>query len=151
MAKKKAFDLETKYRAICEVDRKQKTQQQVANELGCRRSTVNGWFKEEKKEKIIKAFNDCVTSSRKKLRAPKHHLVDESLFEWFKKMRALNVPINGPMMEAKAEQLAALLSDAYEDCSTFKASKGWLHRFKRRYKNDTTTSITKCAFNNIVS
>ena len=67
--KRKQFDLLTKYRAI-EAIESGRTQQQVADDLGTKKSTINGWFAE--REKIKQAHGvDMVLSSRKRLRTAK--------------------------------------------------------------------------------
>ena len=54
--------------------------------------------------------------------------VDSATLRWFNEMRALNIPINGPLICQKALDFAKLLGD-----SNFKASNGWLQRFKDRH------------------
>jgi hypothetical protein len=48
--------------------------------------------------------------------------------EWFQQMRSDNVPINGPILREKANEIAFRLN-----IDNFKASNGWLHRYKMRH------------------
>jgi hypothetical protein len=45
--------------------------------------------------------------------------------KWFKQQRSENVPVSGPLLMARAEELAKLLSD-----KEFVYSAGWIDRFK---------------------
>ena len=53
--------------------------------------------------------------------------VDKALAEWFKRMRAMNIPVSGPLLAEKARYFAEQLG--YKD---FKARVGFLDRFKER-------------------
>lgn len=54
--------------------------------------------------------------------------LDELVWKWFQKIRSANIPVSGPMIQQKALEYAKLIN--LED---FKASKGWLTRFKLRH------------------
>ena len=56
--------------------------------------------------------------------------VEEALLKWFKVARGKNVPIDGPYMMQKAGELALRLGMSE---GQFKASSGWLERFKERH------------------
>ena len=52
--------------------------------------------------------------------------LDKALYLWIKQARAMNIPINGPIIMEKANSLAKELE------LDFKANSGWLYRFKIR-------------------
>lgn len=54
--------------------------------------------------------------------------VEEAVLLWFREARRRNVPISGPVIQAKAEEFGQRLG--YKE---FKASNGWLNRFKHRH------------------
>ena len=54
--------------------------------------------------------------------------VDEATYELYQKARSKNIPVTGPMLPEKAKRVNEELGDV-----TFKASNGWLDRFKKRY------------------
>jgi hypothetical protein len=54
--------------------------------------------------------------------------LEKILLEWFQQMRLDNVPINGPILREKANEIALRLN-----IDNFKASNRWLHRFKLRH------------------
>ena len=54
--------------------------------------------------------------------------LDEALLIWFKQRRTENMPINGPILKAKAEKMAKLFGYKVYVCSN-----GWIDRFKTRH------------------
>ncbi|KAJ4427113.1 hypothetical protein ANN_24728 [Periplaneta americana] len=55
-------------------------------------------------------------------------LINKAVIEWFSRIRSQNVPVSGPMIQAKVLEFAAELGD-----SEFKASNGWLEKFRKRH------------------
>ncbi|XP_051166595.1 jerky protein homolog-like [Leptopilina boulardi] len=70
-------------------------------------------------------------NSDKKLRKPKFDDLDQAMLTWFHQQRANNIPISGPIAKAKASSFAEELG--IED---FKASEGWLDKFKQRHNTN---------------
>ena len=68
-------------------------------------------------------------ANRKTLKQSTYPDLDKALSEWFRKVRSINVPINGPLLGEKARYFADQLG--YEN---FKASSGFLDRFKERQR-----------------
>lgn len=52
------------------------------------------------------------------------------MWEWFQQARSRNIPLSGPMLQEKARHYATELNIPTED---FKASNGWLNRFRQRH------------------
>ena len=55
--------------------------------------------------------------------------INEKIFAWFQGARARNIPISGPVIQAKALEIAKSLGNA-----EFKGSNGWLETFTHRYQ-----------------
>ncbi|XP_014260374.1 tigger transposable element-derived protein 6 [Cimex lectularius] len=55
-------------------------------------------------------------------------VIDKAVLEWFQRVRAQKIPISGPIIQAKALEVAQELGD-----TGFKASNGWLQRFRTRH------------------
>ena len=68
------------------------------------------------------------TKRKLKNDAGKH--IDDILFEWFTAQRAKHIPISGPILQEKALQIAQELGVAPGE---FKASNGWLQKFRNRH------------------
>ncbi|CAH4034363.1 unnamed protein product [Pieris brassicae] len=67
--------------------------------------------------------------SSKKLKKPKYEDLDKAMLSWFHRQRQNNMPISGPLVKAKAENVAQELG-----LTSFKASEGWLGKFKQRHR-----------------
>ena len=59
------------------------------------------------------------------------------MIKWFRKARRKNIPISGPILQQKACAIAAQMGMEQE----FKASTGWLEKFKTRYNIKGKTVI----------
>lgn len=82
-----------------------------------------------KKEEIVKDFEANVSSTTTRCRGARNDEIEKSLLDWFRKARSKNIPVTGPMLQEKAMRIAEALGLTEED---FKASNGWLDRFKTR-------------------
>lgn len=83
----------------------------------------------KKKDEILRSFETNSSSNIKRLRGAKNNEIDSTLLEWLRKARSKNIPITGPMLQEKAMQISKALDVQPEE---FKASNGWLNRFKTR-------------------
>ncbi|CAI6373801.1 unnamed protein product [Macrosiphum euphorbiae] len=54
--------------------------------------------------------------------------IDHVCYEWFCRVRAKNLPISGPLIQQKAIEIAKTLGR-----TNFKASNGWLEKFRKRH------------------
>ncbi|XP_053886759.1 tigger transposable element derived 5-like [Malaclemys terrapin pileata] len=67
---------------------------------------------------------------RKKVKFANDESLGSALYQWFVQARSEGVPISGPILKAQAEKFDRLING---NESKFKASNGWLDRFKRRH------------------
>ena len=81
-----------------------------------------------KKDEILEHYGASKNAHCKRARLSQLKNVDEATYEWYQKARSKNIPVTGPMLQEKAKRANEELGDA-----TFKASNGWLDRFKKRY------------------
>lgn len=100
------------------------TKSDVGKRFGFSRSTVSTIWKN--REKILQAEESGKFS--KKLKRPKYENLDQAMLSWFHRQRQNNMPVSGPIIKAKAEEFAKELR-----LMTFKASEGWLGKFKQRH------------------
>ncbi|KAK0180620.1 hypothetical protein PV327_002983 [Microctonus hyperodae] len=103
----------------------------IAKQFNVHIRTVRKWQKNEKK--ILE--NECnadETMSRKLKRNGKlkFDIIDELIWLWFNESRNAGVPINGPQICMQAQAVYIALGGTENE---FKASNGWLHKFKRRH------------------
>jgi hypothetical protein len=81
----------------------------------------------------VEYTNDYETNRNKKfkrkVRDDTNQELNENVYEWFVSQRAKNIPISGPIIQEYARSCAEQLDSS----TTFKASNGWLDRFRTRY------------------
>ena len=108
----------------------------ICKEFGIGRSTI------KKQEPVIRAYKRKmtemgVTRSAKIMKLGKDEELEAALFVWFKQKREEGVPITGPIIQAKAQDLHQRLHDIRkegdEPMQVFTASSGWLWRFCQRH------------------
>ena len=90
-----------------------------------KRTTVTGVLKS--KDRWLNSSHSAV-NSKVKHQAPRHQNLELALIEWFGQLRAKNALITDSLIVEKAKALAEKLHS--ED---FKASDGWLWRFRQRH------------------
>lgn len=85
-------------------------------------------------QRRVEYQHDYSTNSNKdskcKLKDEAGQHLDEILFEWFTAQRAKNIPISGPLLQETARQIAEELGALPVE---FKASNGWLEKFRKRH------------------
>jgi len=122
--KRSSSTVDTKLSALDDVDRGMK-KVDVAIKYGVPKTTLSTWIKNADQ---IRQLSSSTSHDRKRARQCTYPDVEQALMMWFKQARALNIPLSGPVLVAKASQLAAELGH-----SDFKCSDGWLTRFKSRH------------------
>ena len=78
------------------------------------------------KDKLFESLEQS-PSDAKKMPGCDYEQVDKAVFRWFSLQRSQNVPIDGPILKEKALQFAKSFN-----FPTFKASDGWLDKWKKR-------------------
>ena len=108
------------------------TMSSIASEFGVGKSTV--FDIKNSREKIIKfageAQDDSSLKSRCIVRRADDDAHDRAIHHWFIQERHKGTPISGVLVMEKARLLYQQLYPGKSD-DDFKASSGWLHRFKK--------------------
>ena len=124
--KRKMCTLETKYLAIMDVEKDEMSKGEIAKKYEVPPNTLSTWLK--KADAYKKAYEEQGFGPKnKRMKKATYEDVEEALFAWFKEARSRDIPISGPILQDKAEQLSKQMG--YPD---FKCSTGWLSRFKTR-------------------
>lgn len=123
-SKRKAISVDEKVCVIRAIEKGEK-KSDVGRRFELSQSTVATIWKNQKT--ILQAALEGNLS--KKLRKPKFEDLDQAMLSWFNNQRQNNVPISGPIVKAKAEKFANQLG-----IIEFKASEGWLGKFKHRHQ-----------------
>lgn len=66
---------------------------------------------------------------RKTMRSAKNEALDDALYLWFAQKRSEGIPLSGPLVSEKA----LVFNQKFNGDPEFKASSGWLERFKNRH------------------
>lgn len=86
-----------------------------------------------KKSEILSVVRQQIpgSSDKKTLSKGEHPELETMLYSWFLEQRKNNVMVDGHILRTKAAEIFE--SDKNGKGETFKASDGWLSRFKQRY------------------
>lgn len=123
VSKRKALRVDEKVCMIRAIEKGEK-KSNVGRRLGLSPSTVATIWKN--KDAILLA--ELQGGSSKKLRRPKFEDLDKAMLLWLNNECQNDKPISGPIIKAKAEKLAEKFG-----ITDFKASQGWLEKFKHRH------------------
>lgn len=97
----------------------------LAKEFGVSHSTISTIKKN--KDKIEPLFDANVLKC-KRVRTSTRDQLHKVLLQWFKLQRDRGIPVNGPLLQEKANFFARQL-----DMQNFTCSMSWINRFKVRY------------------
>ena len=100
------------------------TNKEASEKFGVPKNTISTWMKN--KDKLFEGLEQS-SSDAKKMRRCDYEQVDKAVFKWFSLQRSQNVPIDGPILKEKALQFAKSFT-----FPAFKASDGWLDKWKKR-------------------
>lgn len=128
--KRVVVSMELRLEALKRID-KGESLKSIALSFGVGESTVGDW---KKKRIEIESFCSKLDSkdaleSRSTLKKPRQEKLDDALLLWFNQERANGKPISGPIIKEKA----ILLHKKMGGEEDFKASEGWLNRWKKRH------------------
>ena len=100
------------------------TNKEASEKFGVPKNTISTWMKN--KDKLFEGLEQS-SSDAKKMRRCDYEQVDKAVFKWFSLQRSQNVPIDGLILKEKVLQFAKSFN-----FPTFKASDGWLDKWKKR-------------------
>ncbi|XP_003724453.2 uncharacterized protein LOC100887902 [Strongylocentrotus purpuratus] len=93
----------------------------------CGKTQVQNILK--RKNEWIEQYAQNVPLSRKrKLRKTGNEEINHKVYEWFEEAIDRMIPVNGPMLQQKAVEIARELN-----ITEFKGSNGWLESFRKRH------------------
>ena len=127
-AKRKRLTLKEKVEVIQEAENKKMSLRALSERFAVSKNQVANLLKE--KDEVMKLW---ITNSNENLKTVKFRKavgsdIDSITFEWFCTMRTKDIPVSGPLLKEKARENAESLK-----VENFKASNGWLEKFKLRH------------------
>ncbi|XP_045153483.1 CENP-B homolog protein 2-like [Echinops telfairi] len=129
------LSLKEKLDVVKMITEEKKTVKEAVIKFKCGKSQIYSIIKE--KDKIIQKYMSSANINVKKGRDGNYAEINKSVFEWFLQASAQNIPISGPILQAKAKEMAKLLK-----VDGFSASNGWLQSFKKNH--GITCNVRKC-------
>ena len=129
-SKRKRVDLSLKEKiaVIKASEEADSSQRKLAERFGVGKTQIQVIL--SKKQELLDAFKANGNLQRKRLcYRGTHEEIDDLTWRWFQRARSLNIPVSGPMIQEQAREYAVQLNNVDD----FKASNGWLDRFKSRH------------------
>ena len=129
LSKKKSRELSIKEKVLVikQKESEGKSQRELAKIFGVSKTQIQSTLK--RKADVLAAYEDNLPNDRKRIKTFQFEEdIDLLTFRWFQRARSLNLPISGPLIQEKALSFANSLKK-----TDFKASNGWLNRFKTRH------------------
>lgn len=122
--KRKSYSVTEKLALVAEVEAGRK-KVDICREYGISASTLASITKH--KEQFMAAYEESRLKAKRLRKATREDL-DRALLRWYHQATASGTPISGPLLQAKAEKIAAELG--YENRTVPNA---WIDRFKKRH------------------
>lgn len=127
--KHKTLSLSEKCIILSRLD-KGETSSNLAREFNVGKSTMTDLKKNKVKILSYASASESGTDKRQTMRKSDYPLLDDALYEWFLQERSRHTPLSGPILKEKARFFQTKI---YPDVKDFKASDGWLDKFKKRH------------------
>lgn len=121
---RKSFTIKQKYESIIDLE-KGISNSVIYKRIKVSQSTLSTWWKDKER---IKTSYLRLPKKTKKTRLSNYSELEDRLFEWFNYLRIKNIPVNGPLLIEKANEIAKTLN-----IENFKCDKNWIVRFKKRH------------------
>ncbi|KAK8724785.1 hypothetical protein OTU49_010919 [Cherax quadricarinatus] len=123
--RRNGLSLEVKIEIIKRINSGEK-QSDMAEEYMVNRSTIKSIMK--KSNSYLQCWKKGMFHpDSKRLKGPKREDIEAALYSWYRQAITTGVPVSGPILCSKALAFASKLGH-----TDFKATHGWLDRFKKR-------------------
>lgn len=127
--KHKTLSLSDKCSILLRLD-KGEAASSLAREFNVGKSTITDLKKNRMKILSYASASEAGTDKRQTMRTSNFPLLDDAIYEWFLQERTRHTPLSGPILKEKAKFFQMKI---YPNESDFKASDGWLDKFKKRH------------------
>lgn len=103
------------------------TQKQLSEKFGVGKTTVSDILK--RKSEYLSSFESNDNGQKCRFsHSTKNDQLNELMWDWFRQAREKSIPLSGPILQGKSLEFANQLG-----LTDFKASNGWLDKFKARH------------------
>ncbi|XP_018047148.1 PREDICTED: jerky protein homolog-like [Atta colombica] len=137
--KLECVDLQTKLWALHEVSQGTPVNV-VAEKINVHKTTIKNWIKSRDSFRQWQKTSNEEGKGKKRMKSPIHTSIDKATWLWFQERSATDFPISGPTVKMQAMKFWKMFGGE----SIFKASNGWLDKWKVRHKirTDFTTGMS---------
>lgn len=106
--KLKVHTIETKFQAVSEVEKGIESKASIAKKYEIPPNTLSTWLKNA--DQIEDSYEKrAVGPQRKKMHTATYQDTEEATLQWFKSAQDRNLPVSGPLLQAKAEVYKVLI------------------------------------------
>ncbi|XP_054724897.1 tigger transposable element-derived protein 6-like [Uloborus diversus] len=141
-SKRKRLTLKEKIEVINVAENEKLSLRDLGEKFKISKNQVSNVLKEKEEIKRLWITNSNENSKTVKFRKTEGEDIDQIVFKWFSAIGGKNIPVSGVLLQEKAKEVADSLG-----LQNFKASNGWLEKFKLRHN---VTFKTVCGKKNLV-
>lgn len=134
-AKRKRLTLKEKIELINVAEKDKLSLRDLGKKFGISKNQASHVLQEKEEIRKLWITNSNENSKTVKFRRTEASEIDKVVFNWFSVIRGKDIPVSGVLLQEKAKEVAESLG-----LQNFKASNGWLEKFKIRH-NLTFKSI----------
>nr|XP_045594261.1 tigger transposable element-derived protein 2-like [Procambarus clarkii] len=100
----------------------------MAAEFKVGKSTVCDMKRQKDIRKFLASSDSGALNKRKTIKGSANTNLDEAVYKWFNQERSVRMPLGGDAIKTAADKFAQKMN-----IPDFRASEGWLQRFKNRH------------------
>jgi len=127
LKKTNELTLKRKIEVIQYLQKPNSSERKASEIFNVSKTTVNNIKK--RKDELLERNNTENNSKQRKRKNIGHENINKATLTWFQKMRSINARISGSMIQEVALEFASKFGNL-----SFKASNGWLEKFKLRHE-----------------
>ncbi|GBM84948.1 Tigger transposable element-derived protein 4 [Araneus ventricosus] len=127
-SKKKRLNLKEKIDVLKVIEKEKLSVRRLAERFHVGKTQISELLKDKEGIRKMWVLNSNENLKNLKFRKIETSEIDEVLMKWFRSARAKNIPVNGVLLQEKAREVGESLG-----LETFKASNGWLEKFRTRH------------------
>lgn len=126
--KRKRLNLKEKIDVLEVAEREKLSVRSLAERFQVSKTQISELLKNKEGIQKMWVLNSNENLKNLKFRKTETSEIDEVLMKWIRSARAKNIPVSGVLLQEKAREVAESLG-----LETFKASNGWLEKFRTRH------------------
>ncbi|GBO00676.1 Tigger transposable element-derived protein 4 [Araneus ventricosus] len=127
-SKRKRLNLKEKINVLEVAEKEKMSVRSLAERFHVGKKKISELLKNKEGIRKMWVLNSNENLKNFKFRETETSEIDEVLMKWFRSAHAKNIPVTGVLLQEKAREVGESLG-----LETFKASNGWLEKFRTRH------------------